>query len=49
MTVGFCNECNHPCHCGEEKDLHAEEYGVCTCEGCECKDSKIIKEKKNEI
>ena len=49
MTVGFCNECNHPCHCGEEKDLHADEYGVCSCEGCECKDSKIVKKEKNEI
>ena len=47
MTLGqFCNECHHPCHCGEDNELHADEYGVCTCEGCKCKDSKI--EKKNE-
>ncbi len=42
----FCSKCHHPCHCGEDNDLHADEYGVCTCEGCKCKDSKI--EKKDE-
>ena len=47
--MGVCNECYHPCHCGEEKDLPADEYGVCSCEGCECKDSKIVKKEKNEI
>ena len=47
--MGFCNECHHPCHCGEEKDLHADEYGVCSCEGCECKDSKIVKKRKQFI
>ena len=31
-----CKECFHPCHCGEEKDLHSDEYGVCTCEECKC-------------
>jgi hypothetical protein len=36
----FCKKCHHPCHCGEEKELHADEYGVCTCEGCECKQDK---------
>ena len=36
----FCKKCHHPCHCGEEKELHADEYGVCTCEGCECKPDK---------
>ena len=35
-----CKKCYHPCHCGEEKELHADEYGVCTCEGCECKQDK---------
>ena len=29
-----CSKCNHECHCSEE--LHADEYGVCTCENCEC-------------
>ncbi len=26
------DECNHECHCDE--DLHADEYGLCTCEEC---------------
>jgi len=30
-----CKKCNHDCHCVE--DLHADEYGVCTCDKCECK------------
>ena len=29
-----CSKCNHECHCS--KELHADEYGVCTCEKCEC-------------
>ena len=47
--VGFCNECHHPCHCSEEKELHADEYGVCTCENCKCKDSKIDEAKEDEV
>ena len=43
MTV--CNTCFHPCHCGEENELHADEYGVCTCEGCNCK--KTYKKRKD--
>ena len=35
--MSSCNTCFHPCHCGEENDLHADEYGVCTCEECKCK------------
>ena len=31
-----CKKCFHPCHCGEDKDLHADEYGLCACENCEC-------------
>jgi len=31
----LCKHCYHPCHCGEDNDLHADEYGVCTCEKCE--------------
>ena len=48
--MSFCNTCFHPCHCGDEIDLHADEYGVCTCEGCNCK--KVKEEDKtweNEI
>ena len=29
-----CKDCHHRCHCDEE--LHADEYGVCTCERCKC-------------
>ena len=47
IKVGFCNECHHPCHCGEDNNLHADEYGVCTCEGCKCKDSE--NKEKNEV
>ena len=45
----FCDECYHPCHCGEDNNMHADEYGVCTCEGCKCKDSKINEEKEDEV
>ena len=31
-----CKKCAHGCHC--DGDLHADEYGVCTCENCECGD-----------
>ena len=30
-----CSKCHHDCHCSEE--LHADEYGVCTCDDCKCK------------
>ncbi len=29
-----CNNCYHECHCNE--NLHADEYGICTCNECEC-------------
>ena len=32
-----CKNCFHPCHCAEDKSLHAEIYGVCSCEKCNCK------------
>ena len=32
-----CKKCFHPCHCAEDKDLHADIYGVCACEKCDCK------------
>ncbi len=38
-----CKKCHHPCHCQE--DLHADEYGVCTCENCDCK--KTYKKRKD--
>ncbi len=30
-----CKKCYHDCHCDGE--LHADEYGLCTCEDCACK------------
>ena len=35
-----CNKCFHPCHCEEDKSLHADIYGVCTCENCNCEKKK---------
>ncbi len=34
-----CDNCHHDCHC--DGDLHADEYGLCTCDDCECKDDRI--------
>ena len=28
-----CKNCNCDCHCD---GLHGDEYGLCTCENCEC-------------
>ena len=35
-----CSSCHHDCHC--EGDLHADEYGVCTCEDCKCQTVKRV-------
>jgi len=35
-TIKECKNCFCKCHCDEE--LHTDEYGVCTCEGCKCED-----------
>jgi len=35
-----CSSCHHDCHC--EGDLHADEYGVCTCEDCKCQPLKRV-------
>ena len=29
-----CKNCHHECHCDD--GLHADEYGLCTCEECKC-------------
>ena len=31
-----CKNCNCDCHC--DGDLHTDEYGVCTCENCKCRE-----------
>lgn len=38
-----CKKCFHTCHC--KNDLHADEYGVCTCDECVCKQRKCFCEK----
>ena len=30
----ICKNCHHECHCSN--GLHADEYGLCTCEECKC-------------
>ena len=30
-----CKNCHCNCHCDGE--LHADDYGVCTCDDCKCK------------
>jgi len=32
--MGKCKNCHHKCHCNDE--LHADVYGVCTCDNCNC-------------
>ena len=31
-TVAECKSCHHECHCDD--GLHADEYGICTCDEC---------------
>ena len=45
--VDKCTNCHHDCHCEEE--LHADEYGVCTCEYCNCKTKADNKTWENEV
>ena len=33
-TENKCKECNCNCHCKQE--VHADVYGVCTCDNCKC-------------
>jgi hypothetical protein len=42
-----CSKCCHDCHC--DGDLHADEYGICTCENCECKSKAEDKSYEDEI
>ena len=30
--VAECTNCHHECHCDD--GLHADEYGICTCDVC---------------
>ena len=45
MGKKLCNKCHHPCHCGEDNDLHAKEHGMCICESCACK--RVYKNQKD--
>ena len=42
MKKNICKKCYHDCHC--DGDLHADEYGICTCENCKCALNKEIDE-----
>jgi hypothetical protein len=42
-----CEKCHHDCHCVIE--LHSDEYGVCTCDYCECKDKKTDLTYEDEV
>ena len=34
IKMSKCKDCHHNCHCNG--DLHADEYGTCTCDNCKC-------------
>ena len=36
-----CKKCHHDCHCGKDNDLHADKYGICTCDKCECNNNDV--------
>ncbi len=36
--MATCGKCHHACHC--EDGLHADEYGLCVCDNCQCKNNK---------
>ena len=44
--VTVCKKCHHPCHC--DGDLHADEYGLCTCDDCKCSPPKKSKKTESE-
>ena len=41
----ICKDCHHECHC--DGDLHADEYGLCTCEECKCGKARDIEAEFN--
>ena len=36
-----CKNCHCKCHC--DGDLHADDYGVCTCDNCKCGTKRTYK------
>ena len=43
--VAKCDNCHHECHC--DGDLHADEYGICTCDDCKHEEDYEREEKYN--
>jgi len=39
MVKKLCKNCHCNCHC--DNNLHADEYGICTCDNCACKRTYI--------
>ena len=39
--MATCKKCHHDCHCNG--DLHADEYGICTCDDCKCRTKRTYK------
>ena len=44
-TVAECKSCHHECHCDD--GLHADEYGICTCDICKHEVNYESEEKYN--
>ena len=42
-----CKKCNHECLCVME--LHADEYGICPCDYCDCTVRDDDKTWENEV
>ena len=40
-----CKNCHCNCHCNG--DLHADDYGVCTCDNCKCNNKRTYKYAKD--
>tara|TARA_R100001594_G_scaffold22891_1_gene44420 strand:- start:120 stop:296 length:177 start_codon:yes stop_codon:yes gene_type:complete len=40
-----CKNCHCNCHC--DGDLHADDYGVCTCDNCKCNNKRTYKYAKD--
>ena len=43
--VAECTNCHHECHCDD--GLHADEYGICTCDVCKHTESYEDEEEYN--
>ena len=43
--MATCGKCYHACHC--EDGFHADEYGLCVCDNCQCKNKRTYKNQKD--